>query len=57
MLPPEAWASYSTIPSAIAEGINELSTGAAIRDAVNAYTDMTRAAWALADDGKPTDVY
>ena len=39
MLPPEARASYASIPSAIAEGINELSTGAAIRDAVNAYTD------------------
>ncbi len=45
MLPPEARKSYASIPNAIAEGINELSTGAAIRDAVNAYTDMNRAAW------------
>ncbi len=41
----EVRASYATIPSAIAEGITELSTGAAIRDAVNAYADMNRAAW------------
>ncbi|MPZ33462.1 MAG: hypothetical protein GEV13_21135 [Rhodospirillales bacterium] len=45
MLPPEARASYASIPSAITKGIEELSTGAAVRDAVNAYTDMNRAAW------------
>lgn len=45
MLPPEARASYASVPSAIAKGIEELSTGAAIRDAVNAYADMNRAAW------------
>ena len=45
MLPPEARASYASIPSAIAKGIEELSTGAAIRDAVDAYADMNRAAW------------
>lgn len=45
MLPSEARASYGSIPSAIAKGVEELSTGAAIRDAVNAYADMNRAIW------------